>query len=163
MEEINTTHTEVVIFDNLRAWNRYFDSACKWWYFITILKTCTNYCYSKIIKWFRSNHATGILKIDVISFYIFIFFHNSRIFPVISTRTVTRQYITLSKSFSTNLRELKNFQNHTVRVFQFFRQIQNSCFTKVKPCFFLFAKIKNKLIQIYCFPAALTPPLGIPF
>ena len=45
-EVINTTHTRLVIFDNIWTWDRYFGalscySTCNCWYFITFLKTCT--------------------------------------------------------------------------------------------------------------------------
>ena len=73
---------------------------------ITYPKICTNHCHSTIIKPFHNNHVIVILKIDVISlsfFIIAIFFWSFRIVP--------RQYIPLSKSFSTNVGELKSCQN----------------------------------------------------
>ena len=118
IKEINTTHTGVVTFDNLWVWGRYFGAlsfyfACNCWYFITILKKSTKHCHSTIIKPFHSNHVIGILKIDVTSFHIFIFFHNSYFFQ--SLPTVPRQYITLSKSFSANDEELKKIVKKSIQ------------------------------------------------
>ena len=82
IEEINTTHTGVVTFDNLWPWDRYF-GALSFTLRVTVdtlsySSRHVNHCSSTIIKPFHSNHVTDILKIDVTSFHIFIFFHNNQ-------------------------------------------------------------------------------------
>ena len=109
IEEINTIHTGVEIFDNIWAWDRYFGvlpfySTCNCWYFTSFLKRCTKHCRSTILKLFNSKHVIGILRIDVTSFYI-LSFSITAIF-IRSLETVPRQYTPLSKSFSNNVGKL---------------------------------------------------------
>ena len=115
-----------------------------------------------------SNHFTTITLLayckSMSPLFIFIFFHNSHIFPVTSNCTKAA-YCPIKKILNQCWR-IKNIVKikHTLSIFEFLRQTQNNCFTKPKLCFFsFFAKIKIKLMQIYCFAAASTPPLETPF
>ena len=49
-----------------------------------------------IIKSFQSNHVIGILKVDVTSFDIFIFFHNSHI-PLVTSNSTKAVYSAIEK------------------------------------------------------------------
>ena len=114
IEKINTFHTGVVILDNLWARVRYFGTlsfycTCNCWYFIRFFKICVNHCHSTIIKPFHSNHVIVVLKIDIISFHIFIFFHNSYIFMVTWNCTKAAYSLIVKLLNQCCVGELKNF------------------------------------------------------
>ena len=93
---------------------------------------------------YHGNHIIGILQIDVTSIHIFIFFHNSLIFPVTSNCSKA-VYSPIGKFLNQYWRIKKVVKlNHTVCIFKFLRQIQNNCFRKPKLCLFHFLQDKDQ-------------------
>ena len=107
IKEISNTDTGVVFLDNLWGWERYFGAlsfyyACNCCYFITFLKTLPAIVTPRL-----SNHYTATTLLVYWKSMSPLFISLSFLIIAIlfrSLRTVPRQYISLSKSFSNNIR-----------------------------------------------------------
>ena len=144
IKEISNTDTGVVFLDNLWGWERYFGAlyfyyASNCWYFITFLKTLPTIVTPRL-----SNHYTATTLLVYWKSMSPLFISLSFLIIAIlfrSLRTVPRQYISLSKSFSNNIRTT----------------------VSSSPSLFFLTFFHINLIQTSFFAAASTPSLETRF
>ena len=122
IEDINTTHTGVEIFDNLWTWDRCFGvlSFYSTWYFETVDTLLHSSRHVPTIVTPRlSNYLTAATLLAYWESMSLLFISLSFFIIAIFIRlleTVPRQYIPLSKSFSNNVEKLKSCQNKAYNV-----------------------------------------------